>query len=868
MSKFYTRVDPLGDHLLVRGYEDGKRVMKKVKYKPYLFVPSNTEESKYRTIDGREVARVDFDTIKEAHNFIKMYKDTPNFPVYGLNKFHYAYVYDQYKGVIDYDPSLVSVVTIDIEVDITGDRGFPDPSLAHNEITLITISRNGKKAVFGCQDFDNDKEDVTYYKCTDEVALLRSFLDVWNSVEYSPDIVTGWNVEFFDIPYVANRIASVLGGNDAKKLSPWKYIRSRTFNRAGREEQAYDLYGIAILDYMALYRKFAFRIQESYSLDYIADQELGEKKIDYSHIGTLADLQVKNWQLYTEYNIRDVELVDRLDDKLKLIELCMAMAYDAKVNFQDTFTTVGLWDTIIHNYLLDRNYVVPQLKVGSLHNESILGGYVKDPQVGQHKWVASFDLNSLYPHIIMQYNISPETYRGVFPNAPLLGHSGASTAEPLVEKMLNGFVDEERHKHLVDNDLTMTANMRTFTREKQGFLAALMQKMYEDRVVYKKEMITVKKEYEKTKDNSLLKEIARLDNLQMAKKIQLNSGYGALANVYNRWYRAEFAEAITSSGQLAIRWIENKINDYLNKVLKTDGVDYVIASDTDSIYVSFDAMVDKGFPKELLNRESHDSKTGEVIEIDPTLDIIRWIDKACVKAIEPFIDECYEELATYVNGTSQCMKMKREAIADKGIFLAKKRYILNVWNMEGVEYKSAFLKMMGIEAIRTSTPAVCRGAIKDTLKVIMGSSEDDMQKYIASFREKFSGLPFESIASPRGVNDIDKYSDRVSVYKKGTPIQVKGAIMYNHLIKKMKLGRKYEPITNAQKIKYSYLKTPNTIQCNVIACPGSLPPEFALDAYLNRDLQFEKTYLEPIKTICDAIGWKTEKIYTLEDLWS
>jgi DNA polymerase elongation subunit (family B) len=862
MSKFYTRVDAIGDDLLVCGYEDGKRIQKKVRYKPYLFTPTRNE-TKYRTIDGRPVEKREFESIRAAHDFLKVYKDSANSPIYGLNKFPYVWIYDNYKGEINYDSSLVSVVTVDIEVDITGDTGFPKPELAQNEITLITISRNGKKSVFGCQEFANDDPSVTYYKCVDESALLRSFLDVWNSVEYSPDIVTGWNVEFFDVPYIVNRISQVLGRDHAKKLSPWKHIKQRNINRAGREEQTYDLYGVSILDYMALYRKFGFKIQESYALDYIAEQELGEKKIDYSHIGTLADLQVKDWQLYTEYNIRDVDLVDQLDDKLKLIELCMAMAYDAKVNYQpDTFTTVGLWDTIIHNYLLDRNYVVPQLRVGNLHGESILGGYVKEPQVGQHKWVISLDLNSLYPHIIMQYNISPETYRGTFPDAPLLGDSGASTAEPLVEKMMAGYVDDEKRKYLDDHNLTLTANMRTFSRDKQGFLAAIMQKMYDDRVVYKEQMIDASKEYQKTNDPELAKKKARFYNLQMAKKIQLNSGYGALANVYNRWYRAEFAEAITSSGQLATRWIEAKLNEYLNSIFKTDDEDYVIACDTDSVYLRGERFIEAA-GKEMDTQQS-----------------VAYLDKVCVKVLEPFIDKKYDELCDYVNGTSQKMKMKRECIADKGIWTAKKRYILNVYNEEGVPYETPKLKMMGIEAIRTSTPAVCRKAIKETLEVIMNSDETTMQKYVADFQTMFNGLSFEQIASPRGVNmnkiERDAMGDLIkipyacprNIYKKGAPIQVKGALLYNHLLKEKNLTKKFEAIADGQKIKYSYLKMPNPIRSNVIASPGDLPSELGLDKYLDHGLQFEKAYLEPIKTICDAIGWAPEKRYTLEDLWS
>jgi DNA polymerase elongation subunit (family B) len=851
MSTFYTRVDPLGDNLLVRGFEDGKPFMKKVAYEPYMFLPTR-DDTKYKTIDGKPVRKVPFNSMKECRDKQRQHKEVAGWEEFvGFDKFHFMYIYDTYKGEINYDPSLVSVVSLDIEVDIANDSGFPKPELAENEITLITISRKGKKSVFGCQPFDNkDPENVTYYKCVDEPALLRSFLDVWNSVEYSPHVVTGWNIDFFDIPYIINRIARVLGESAVKKLSPWGVVKSRTIDKGKDKSQTvWDMYGITHLDYIQLYKKFAYTPQESYSLDHVAFEELGEKKTDYSDLGTLADLQVKDWQRYTEYNIRDVELVDKLDDKLKLIELVMAMAYDAKVNYHDTFTTVGIWDVIIHNYLLDRCYVVPTIKVGDAR-DTILGGYVKDPQVGGHKWVVSLDLNSLYPHIIMQYNISPDTYVDVFPDAPIHLSEGADKAEPLVLMMQKGYLNAERHKYLIDNDLTCTANMRTFTRSKQGFLPALMEKMYNDRVVYKNQMIEAKKQLEQEKSVQLEKDVARFNNLQMAKKIQLNSGYGALANIYNRWYRADFAEAITSCGQLTTRWIEGKLNELLNKTFKTEGVDYVIACDTDSVYIKADRFI------ELAGKEM------------TTEQCVAYLDKVSLQLLEPFIDKKYEELCRYVNGYDQKMKMKRECIAQNAIWTAKKRYILNVWNQEGVAYSEPKLKMAGIEAIRTSTPMICRKAIKDTLGVIMNSTEERTQKFIADFRAEYNSMPFEVIASPRSVSDLNKYEDSSSIFAKGTPINVKGALMYNHLLVKHKLENKYEAIGDGQKIKYSYLKSPNPIQCNVIASPGTLPPEFGLDKYIDRDLQFVKSYLEPIKTIVEAIGWSVEKKFTLEDFWN
>jgi DNA polymerase elongation subunit (family B) len=599
---------------------------------------------------------------------------------------------------------------------------------------------------------------------------------------------------------------------------------------------------------MQLYKKFGYSIQESYSLDHISFVELGERKLDYGEYGSLAGLQVGNWQMYVDYNIRDVELVDRLDDKLKLIELVYAMAYDAKVNYQDTFTTVRAWDVIIHNYLMERNIVVHQISVPE-RDRGILGGYVKDPQVGMHKWVVSLDLNSLYPHIIMQYNISPETFAGWLPGNEECWEK--EEAERRVSRILDGYLDAHK-EDIQERDVAVAANLTTFSRDKMGFLPTLMQKYYDERVIYKGKMIEAKKAYETATDEEkvqLSKDAAKFNNLQMAKKIQLNSAYGALGNKFFRWYRNEFAEAITASGQLTTRWIEGKLNLYLNKTFKTEGVDYVIACDTDSVYIKADKFM--GLAGKEMTKEQE----------------VEYLDKVCVKVLEPYIDKCYEELRSYVNGYDQKMKMKRECIADKGIWTAKKRYILNVYNQEGVAYAKPKLKMMGIEAIRTSTPQVCRDAIKNALDVIMNRTESDLQKYIQDFRAEFETMKFEQVASPRSVSELDKYRDRSSIFQKGTPINVKGALIYNFYLEKMKLDKKYEAINSGQKIKYAYCLTPNPLHTSVIACPSELPKEFGMDMYIDRGKQFDKAFLEPIKTITGAIGWEVEHKATLEDFF-
>jgi DNA polymerase elongation subunit (family B) len=379
-----------------------------------------------------------------------------------------------------------------------------------------------------------------------------------------------------------------------------------------------------------------------------------------------------------------------------------------------------------------------------------------------------------------------------------------------------------------------------------------MEKIYEDRTIYKKKMLAAKQEYEKKKTKELEKEIARCNNIQMARKIQLNSAYGAIGNQYFRYYKLANAEAITLSGQVSIRWIEGKMNSYLNKILKTNDVDYVIASDTDSIYLNMGPLVECVFKSREKTTES----------------IVSFLDKVCEMELEKYIEGSYQELADYVNAYDQKMQMKRENIADRGIWTAKKRYILNVWNSEGVAYSEPKLKIMGIEAVKSSTPAPCRKMIKDALKIMMNGSEDDVIDFIDKCREQFRSLRPEDIAFPRTASDVQKYHSSSEIYSKGTPIHVRGALLFNHYIKQNKLTNKYSLIANGEKIKFVYLKKPNTIQENIISFIQDFPKELGLDKYVDHDLQFEKAFLEPLKSILDAIGWNVEKTVNLESFFA
>jgi len=528
-----------------------------------------------------------------------------------------------------------------------------------------------------------------------------------------------------------------------------------------------------------------------------------------------------------------VELVDRLEDKMKLIELAVTMAYDAKVNFEDVYSQVRMWDTLIYNDLSKRNIVVPP-KITSKKDDKYAGAYVKEPKPGLYNWVVSFDLNSLYPHLIMQYNISPET---------LQSHKHPSaTVDRILNKQLN--LDS------LDGQ-TVCANGAMYRTDFRGFLPTMMQRIYDDRTIYKKRMLAAKKEFEKNPTDKLEKDIAKFNNIQMARKIQLNSAYGAIGNQYFRYYNLANAEAITLSGQVSIRWIENKVNEYLNKLLQTEGVDYVIASDTDSIYLNLGPLVDKFFG----------AKSGDKAAI------VSLLDKICQDKLEPFIESSYQELADYVSAYEQKMKMKRETIADKGIWTAKKRYILNAWDIEGVRFSEPKLKIMGIEAVKSSTPAPCRQKIKDALKVIMTKTNDDLIQFIEQFREEFKNMKPEEISFPRGVNNLGKFSHPTTIYGKATPIHVRGALLYNYYIRKRELANKYPLIQEGEKIRFLYLKVPNKINENVISFIQEFPSELGLDKYVDYDLQFTKSFLEPLSTIINTIGWKTEKINTLEFLF-
>jgi len=847
MSNFYTNVQALGGKILYRGIMDGKRIKQKVDYEPSLYLPAKKDKGTHKSLDGLDLSEKRFDSIYEAREFFKKYDGIPGAPkIYGNTRYEYAFIADQHPTMVDWDQDKVSIAIVDIEVG--SENGFPDPYLANEPITAIAITYiNGKTYVFGCGDYEVQGDEV-YVKCKDEWTICKKFLTLWS--ENCPDVITGWNTKFFDIPYLVNRFRKILGEDDTKKLSPWNYISERKTNINGRMMIAYSFVGVESLDYIELYKWYApgGKSQESYRLDNIANVELGEGKISYDEYENLHQLYRLNFQKFIEYNIKDVKLILKLEDKLKLIELALTLAYDTKCNYEDVFAQTRMWDSLTYSYLLQQKIIVPPREVQD-KDSAFEGAYVKEPQVGLHNWVASFDLNSLYPHLMMQYNISPETL--IEPADYTQEMRDVLSQGVSVDKLLKCQIDTSSL-----SGVTITPNGQYFRTDVQGFLPKMMEEMYVDRSKFKKMMLAAKQEYENETDESkkyeIEKRIARYNNLQLAKKVSLNSAYGALGSQYFRFYDLRMALGVTTAGQLSIRWIENKINQYMNNVLKTESVDYVIASDTDSIYLNLGPLVQSAMG----DRSKDINRT------------ISFMDKVCQDKIQPFIDKSYGELANYVKAYSQKMQMKREGLSNKGVWTAKKRYILNVYNNEGVQYKEPDMKVMGLEMIKSSTPSAIREKMKAVIKLMMTGTENDVQNFIANFREEFKRLPPEEISFPRGLNGLSTYSDSVTLYKKGTPIHVKGAILYNHNLKLMGLEKKYQKIQEGEKIKFTYLKMPNHFKDSVISFPSRIPKEFELDRYIDYDVQFDKAFLEPIRVILDCMQWKVEKTNSLDDFFN
>ncbi|PCJ96739.1 MAG: hypothetical protein COA52_00600 [Hyphomicrobiales bacterium] len=996
---FYTFFQRYKSDLLISGYENGKKVNKVVPLKPYLFAPSN-KGGIFSSMEGEKVKKIDFTNTWEASKFIKEYEDIENFNIYGSTYYDYVHINDAFP-IIKNDNTKLRIGNYDIETDSEG--GFADLETANKEITSISLGVMHKRDIYllGVKDYDPEKSEilkkeiphkkVKYIKCENEKELLEKFIEIWVKLKF--DCISGWFINGYDNLYTIRRIRRILGDSYANKLSPYGMIKEHSYEKYGKTKEQYEIVGIPTIDYIEAYAKFSFKNVESYKLDYISHLELDKKKLDYSKYKTLARLYKENPALFYDYNIIDIVRVEELEHKLKFIDLMFSLAYFTKTNVLDGFATVKPCDVVIHNTLMKKNIVVPHNKKSEQSYRQIAGGYVKHPKPGFYKYLMSFDLTSLYPFLIMCFNISPDVYIGKMDQYDNLG-----TADQIIH---DNIFDHLREK-LVKENVCITPKGTIFSREKQGVFAEIMEEGFNLRKSQKDEMLKYKKLKESAQGSDKDKWAAlatEYGNRQLATKIFLNAFYGGLANPYSRWFNYDIAESITMSGQLVTKYIENEMNTYFNKILKTKDIDYIITSDTDSvagdslIYVNDKKIKIEDYYNSLENNfilndtfnenyvkevsgdttkcyiegiknkkinyimkhkvskkmyrikcngnfvdvtEDHsvivkNKKTKKISSIkpknlNPNLHSIiniktKKIDELITDDFEVeylgiienyvydieveeahnfFANDILVHNSCYINATTLIEKvfpddsgsqeeitnflenfakeveskaidvalaklykatniykpnlhMKLEAIG-QGVWRATKNYIMSVWSMEGVRYKIPEIKMQGIEAVKSSTPEICRNYIKDSLKFIVSQDRKGLVEHINKCEAEFYDMPFHKVALPRGVTEIDKWVDGDGNYAKGIPYHVRAALNYNKLLKKKNMQKEHLFIGPGDKMRLSYLTMPNPTRQNIFACPDELPEEFGLEEYVDYPKQFEKSFMKPITSLANAAG--------------
>ena len=742
---------------------------------------------------------------------------------------------ETYEGEVLYDLSKIKIAYFDIESESEG--GFPDLRNPNEKINIIGVRISGVNYAITCKQVNIT--DCKLVLCSSEKEIIEKFFELLKKEDI--DVITGWNIKLFDIPYIIGRARLFFEDKEIQSWMPFNLLKERETNIGGTDYRLFEMPGYTILDYMDLYKKFSGTSQESYALNFIAKAELDAQKLDYSDYGSLKEFYTKDFQKFAEYNIQDVQLVEQLDNKLKLIDLAVSIAYEAKIPYDVVFFATRIWGTICCDYLLQRNIISP-IQTTYAKDDQFVGAYVKDVTPGLYKNIVSFDATSLYPSIIMGWNISPET---------CVKRDNSLNADDFLRNKRKEIPD------IITDAMTQNAclacNGSMFSNNVRGFIPILIERTFNQRKEAKSKMLELEREYESTKDVALLDRIAALKIRQSVKKILANSLYGCLGNPAFIYSSPELATAVTVTGQVIIRSAEKSMNDYIQKLTKNTKKDYVLAVDTDSVYINIDDIV-----------VQIQSKTN-------IPDITSFVDTICEKNIQPELKKEMDLLSKTLNCSENKIFFKREAIASAGMFIAKKRYALLVQDLEGVRFEEPKLKIMGLETARSSTPAIVRKKLKECIRIILTQTPEELRQYVNEFYDEFNVLPLSDVAAPRGVSGINKYSDKSSIYASGTPIATKAALLHNAYIKKLNIDHQYPAIKEKDKMKFVFVKVPNPYGMGgrdaVMGFINSPPIEFQLEKYIDRNKQFEKTFQEPLDNILQAINWKLNAEATLEEFF-
>lgn len=899
MKEFFLTVEQLGNTIHERYIDsNGVEQTRQIDYKPTLFYHSDVE-SKYKDIYGMNCKKKRFQDMKEARNWIRRMEDIGQ-DAMGMDDFKLAYLSDRYPGEIHFNPALVRQCNYDIEVTAPE---FPKPNEAKYPIDALThydsiadkfyvfdllnspygkVSKwdpvlAGKSEAEGGDEIPQDILDrVVYLPFDNEQELLLEYLNLWE--QQTPVILTGWNVENFDNPYVYNRLKNVFGEKTAKRLSPLRKVNSKIIaDNFGDEREIITPMGISVLDYLDLYKKFSFTNQPSYRLDYVAEYELGVGKLEYD--GPINKLRETNHQRYISYNIIDVARVQQIDKKRQFLNLALDMAYYAKMPMQCVFSPIKTWDAIIFNSLKNDNKVIPQKK----HHipQSYPGAYVKEPTPNSYKYVISADLTSLYPSIIRQVNISPETLHGQFAVRPLHEYIAGTAPKPSEEYSCspNGWMYRKDIDGVVPVEIKKVFDQRKLHK---GFMLAAQRNAElikealhnpksssdksEPTLDYRFDMEeSIKAQLHDLNEAILLSMLDKATRTEVAgmtaqicRKLLINSLYGALGNVHFRYYDLRNATAITLFGQLALQWIERRVNEFYNETLKTDNHKYVIYGDTDSIYMCVDPLIEK---------------IGED-KFRDTNHLVDFLDKFAKEKLEPAIGRAFQDMCDYMNNKEQLMFMDREAIAcpplgSKGLggfWTGKKRYALNVYDMEGTRYADPKMKIMGLETQKSSTPKACQKALKECIRRMLQEGESSLQDYYKEFEQEFRKQHYMTIAGVSSANNIAQYDDNgYPGYK--CPFHIRGILAYNRATKNIPDA---EAIVEGSKVMVLPLRDQNPFGDKCIAWPSGtqINPAIREDVlkYLDYSTLFQKTFVKPLSGFTTAARINYEHVATLDDI--
>ena len=744
------------------------------------------------------------------------------------------------------------IMIFDIEVEVTD--GFPDPARAENTITSIAFNDPLTDEYF-CYVLDTKdklnlgksrtKKDVdTIVSFYDEYDLLNAFFKKY--IEIAPTILTGWNVEFFDVNYLYNRAVQVVGKDVANLLSPIGQVQWSEFSKR------YKIAGVSVLDYLALYKTFTFGQRSSYRLDAIGEYEVGEKKVEYE--GTLNDLYENDIDKFVQYNLQDVKLVKRIDEKLNFIEIGRGIAHLGHCPYEDVFMSSRYLEGAILVYLKKKGIVAPNKppRPKSFGNEKFVGAYVQDPIKGKHNWVYDLDITSMYPSCIMSLNISPETkigkIQGWNPEEFLKKNNKKTYSVTQNDKVIGRFTETELKKFIDGREIGIATNGVMYRTDKDGLLPALLRKWFDERVEYRK--LSKKFHEEGDKEQS-----DYFDRRQYLQKVLLNSLYGVLGLPVFRFYDLDNAEATTYTGQTLIKFTKKIGNAYYNKELN-DQENHCIYIDTDSVFYSATPLVKKRFPNMDINDEDKMSKA-----------ILRIADE-----VQSYLNESYNYFAKkFCNLNEHRFDIKQEVIAKSGLFVTKKRYGLKIINDNGKKVDKMMVK--GLDTVRSSFPIAMREMLSKVLEdIMMDVPKEKLDEFIINFRDSMKLMDFDKIAIPTSVKGIKKYGIKdgnlFDSYKIGTPVHVKSALFYNDILKYLKIPKRFTEIFDGEKIKWVYLKN-NPIGLETIAYKGHEDPPQVLD-FIRQNINPTKLYKQAlhkkIMMLYEALGWDepTDSSKTIE----